>query len=479
MVNYNAVTKEVIDKLEKVTPGRVVFGEEVNPDYSKDEMPIYGQKMPEVTVAVLTTEEVSGVMKICYEHNVPVTTRGGGTGLVGGCTPIFGGVVLLTTGMNQMLEFDKDNFSVRIQSGMLLQDLQALALDRGLMYPPDPGQKTATVGGNVSTNAGGMRAIKYGTTKDYVRAMTVVLPNGEILKLGANVPKTSTGYNMIALFTGSEGTLGVITELTLKLVKSPVATVSIMAPYEKLDACVATVPKIFTSSFRPTALEFFERAILISSEAFIGKELLPREIEGTDVGAYLLMTFDADSPEELDPIIEKMYDFLIKEGAMEVLVADTAPKIKEIWEARSSFLESIETTYKLLDENDVVVPVSKIAEFVKFFGELGGNYDFEVRYFGHAGDGNIHIYTVSNDMDEGVFKEQVHDFMVKIYAKTFEMGGELSGEHGIGMGKTKYYEDAIGMTNISLQRGIKKVFDPKLILNPGKVCFKVEDVRGA
>jgi glycolate oxidase len=479
MMPYNAVTPEVIAKLEKAVPGRVVVGKDVNPDYSRDEMPIYGQKMPEVTIDVLTTEEVSDIMKVCYEHNIPVTTRGGGTGLVGGCTPIFGGVVICTTRMNKILEFDVENFSARVQPGMRLGEMQEAAIERGLIYPPDPGQKDATLGGNVATNAGGMRAIKYGTTKDYVRAMTVVLANGDVLELGKNVPKTSTGYNMSQLIAGSEGTLGIITELTLKLVKAPNATVSIMAPFEKLDACVAAVPKIFTSSFRPTALEFFERAILISSEEYIGRALFPREIDGVDAGAYLLLTFDADSADELDPIIEKMAEFLLEHGAMDVLVADTAPKIKDIWAARSSFLESIETTFKLLDENDVVVPVSKIAEFVKFFNELGENYDFEVRYFGHAGDGNLHIYTVSNEMEAEEFKRQVHDFMIKIYEKTFALGGELSGEHGIGLGKTQYYESAVGKCAIELQQGIKKVFDPKLILNPGKVCFTVEDMASA
>ena len=476
---YNQVTSEVIAALEKVVPGRVVTGVDVNPDYSKDEMPIYGSKMPEVSVDVLSTDEVSGILKVCYEHNIPVTTRGAGTGLVGGATPIFGGVVICTARMNKIISWDVENFGVTVQSGMLLKELHEAALAKGLMYPPDPGEKLSTLGGNVSNNAGGMRAIKYGTTKDYVRGMTVVLANGDILRLGANVPKTSTGYNMIQLMSGSEGTLGIITELMLKLVPAPKATISIMAPFEELQVCVATVPKIFQSSFRPTALEFFERAILISSEEYIGKALFPREVEGKDVGAYLLLMFDDDSMDKLDPVVEKMAEFLLEQGAMDVLVADTPPKIKDIWAARSSFLESIETQYKLLDENDVVVPVNKIAEFVEFFNELGKKYDFDIRYFGHAGDGNLHIYTVSNEMEEGEFKRQVHDFMVTIYEKTFEMGGELSGEHGIGLGKTQYYEDAIGLRNIELQRGIKRVFDPKLILNPGKVCFKVEDMAAA
>ena len=474
---YGAITLEVIKKLERAAPGRIITGKDVNPDYGRDEMPIYGQKMPQVSIDVFTTQEVSDIMKICYEHSIPVTTRGGGTGLVGGCTPVFGGVVICTTRMNNLLEFDDKNFSVRASSGLRLGQLQEAARERGLFYPPDPGQKDATIGGNVATNAGGMRAIKYGTTKDYVRAMTVVLSNGEILKLGANVSKSSSGYNMVQLIAGSEGTLGIITELTLKLIKLPAATISVMAPFENLDQCIATVPEIFASSFHPTSLEFFEREILIASEKYIGKALFPRVVDGTDVGAYLLLTLDEDTMEELEKAIEKMEDFLLEQGALDVLVADTGPKIKDIWAARSSFLESIDTAYKLLDENDVVVPVSKIAEFVKFFDQLGANYDFDVRYFGHAGDGNLHIYAISNDMDNEEFKRQVHDFMQKIYAKTREIGGDLSGEHGIGLGKTRYYEDAIGMVNIELQRGIKKVFDPKLILNPGKVCFKVEDME--
>ena len=478
-MTYNAATSVVIEKLEKAAPGRVITFDDVNPDYGRDEMPIYGRKMPEVSIDVLATEEVSDIMKICYEHNIPVTVRGGATGLVGGCTPIFGGVVICTTRMNKILEFDEMNFSIRVQSGVRLGDMQEAARERGFFYPPDPGQKDATIGGNAATNAGGMRAIKYGTTKDYVRAMTVVLSNGDILRIGANVSKTSTGYNMIQLITGSEGTLGIITELTLKLIKAPNATISIMAPFEDLDRCLATVPKIFTSRFSPTALEFFEREILISSEKYIGKALFPREVNGTEAGAYLLMTFDADDVAELEKTIVEMAEFLLEQGAMDVLAADTEQQIKDVWAARSSFLESIETSYRLLDENDVVVPVGRIAEFVRFFSRLGEGYDFDVRYFGHAGDGNLHIYAASNDMEKEEFMRQVHDFMQKTYAKTLEIGGDISGEHGIGHGKTRYFEDAVGMVNITLQRGIKRVFDPKLILNPGKVCFKAEDMANA
>ena len=471
-MTYTAVTSEIIEKLEKAAPGRVIAFDNVNPDYGRDEMPIYGTRMPEVAIDVLNTEEVSAIMKICYEHCIPVTTRGAGTGLVGGCVPLYGGVVICTSRMDKIVSFDEEQFGVVTQPGVFLETLKAEALERGLMYPPDPGQKLATVGGNVSTNAGGMRAIKYGTTKDYVRGMTVVLANGDILKLGANVAKTSMGYNLTQLITGSEGTLGIITELVLKLIKAPKLEISIMAPFEDLTTALHAVPDIFRSSFRPSALEFFERDILILSEEYVGKTVWPREVNGVPVQAYLLMIFDGDDMDEIDPVLEKVADYLLDAGAMDVMVADTAPKIKDIWSVRSAFLDAIMDSYKLYDENDVVVPINKIEEFVAFFSAEAEQYDFEVRYLGHAGDGNLHIFGVSNDMEEEEFKRQVHLWMLAMYDKAKEMGGELTGEHGIGFGKIPFFEDYVGSRIIELHQDIKRAFDPKLILNPGKVCFR-------
>ena len=470
MPTYNAVTPEIIAQLEQVAPGHVVVGADVNPDYSRDEMPIYGTRMPEVSIDVQSTEEVAGIMKICYENSIPVTTRGAGTGLAGGCTPICGGVVICTMRMNKILSYDLENFAVTVQPGVLLQQLADDALQHGCMYPPDPGEKMATLGGNVSTNAGGMRAVKYGCTRDYVRSLTVVLPTGEITHFGSTVSKTSSGYSLTNLMVGSEGTLGIITEMTLKLIPAPKATISLMAPFEDLDACISTVPKVFMNHFKPQALEFFEKEILISSEEYLGKQVFPRQIEGTDVGAYLLMTFDGDSDDELDPIVERAAEMLLEEGALDVLVADTAPKLKDTWAARSSFLEGIEEQTKLLDECDVVVPVNKIADYVRYVNETGDKFDFTVKYFGHAGDGNLHIYTCSNDMELDEFKKQVDMFMSAIYKKAMELGGQISGGHGIGMGKVKYLAEAVGPVNMQLMQGIKKVFDPKMILNPGKVC---------
>lgn len=473
MANYNSVTPEIIAELEKAAHGHVVTGADVNPDYAKDEMPIYGSRMPDVSIDATSTEEVSAIMKVCYENNIPVTTRGAGTGLAGACVPICGGVVICTTKMNKILSYDLDNFAVTVQPGVLLQTLADDALKHGCMYPPDPGEKLATLGGNVSTNAGGMRAVKYGATRDYVRAMTVVLPTGEIVHFGATVSKTSSGYSMTNLMCGSEGTLGIITEMTLKLIPAPQATISLMVPFEDLAACISTVPKFFKGHFHPQALEFFEKEILVSSEEYLGKQVFPRKIEGTDVGAYLLVTFDGDTQDELDPIVEKAAEMLLEDGALDVFVADTAPKLKDIWAARSSFLDGIEEQTKLLDECDVVVPVNAIAEYVGFVADVKKKFDFSVKYFGHAGDGNLHIYACSNDMDPKEFNKQVDEFMSAIYKKAMELGGQISGEHGIGLGKTKYLAEALGPVNIRLQQGIKKVFDPKLILNPGKVCYRL------
>lgn len=473
MANYNPVTQEILAELEKAAPGRIVTGVDVNPDYSRDEMPIYGTRMPEVSVDVQSTEEVAAIMKVCYEHNVPVTTRGAGTGLVGGCTPVCGGVVLCTMKMNKILSYDLENFAVTVQPGVLLQQLADDAMKHGCLYPPDPGEKMATLGGNVATNAGGMRAVKYGTTRDYVRAMTVVLPNGEIVRFGATVSKATSGYSMKDLMIGSEGTLGIITELTMKLVPAPQATISLMVPFEDLNTCISTVPKIFMNHFRPQALEFFEKEILISSEEYLGKQVFPRKIDGTEVGAYLLVTFDGDSMDELNDIVEKASEMLLEEGALDVLVADTPPKLKDTWAARSSFLEGIEEQTKLLDECDVVVPVNKIAPYVEYVNSIKSDYDFKVKYFGHAGDGNLHIYECSTDMEKEEFEKQVEKFLSAIYQKAMEFGGQISGEHGIGYGKVHFLENALGPVNMELMRGIKNVFDPKLILNPGKVCMNL------
>lgn len=474
MINYNSVTPEIIEQLKQAAPGHVLTGADVSEDYSRDEMPIYGTRAPEAVVQPRTTEEVSAVMKVCYDNTVAVTPRGAGTGLVGGAVPLYGGIVLDTSKMNQIISYDLDNLTVRVQPGVLFKELSDDCARQGLLYPPDPGEKLACLGGNVSTNAGGMRAVKYGTTRDYVRAMTVVLPNGEITHFGGNVSKTSSGYSLLNLMIGSEGTLGVITELTLKIVPAPAKVASLIIPFPDLETAISTVPKIKRANLNPQALEFMEKEIVQSSERYVGKAVFPQKIDGMEAGAYLLVTFEGKDEEDLEDMIEKTSELVLDAGAIDVLIADTPSKMKDAWAARSSFLEAIMAETKLLDECDVVVPINQITDFLCFAKQTGEECGLNIRSFGHAGDGNLHIYECSNDLPEEEFKKRVDEFFSKIYSKATEIGGQVSGEHGIGSGKIKYLEQSLGKTNMELMLGIKKVFDPKMILNPGKVCYAID-----
>jgi glycolate oxidase len=263
MSEYGKVTPEIVEQLKAVVePKRVYTGEDINEDFTHDEMSIYGKYMPEVVVDAVSTEEVAAAMKIAYENNIPVTPRGAGTGLVGACVPYAGGMIINTTKMNKILGYDLNNFVVKVECGVLLNDLAEDCVKQGLMYPPDPGEKFATLGGNVSTNAGGMRACKYGATRDYVRAMTVVLPTGEVVKFGSTVSKTSSGYSLLNLMVGAEGTLGIITELTLKVIPAPKEVISLVIPFEELADCISTVPLFKKNHLDPQALEFMEKAIV-------------------------------------------------------------------------------------------------------------------------------------------------------------------------------------------------------------------------
>ena len=475
MPHYNRLTPAAAEKLRAIVgPARFQLGEAVREEYGHDEMPIYGRVLPEAVCLVESTEEVSAVMRLCWEENIPVTVRGAGTGLVGGCVPIEGGVVLCTLPMNRILSYDMKNLVVHTQPGVRLCDLAADALAHGLMYPPDPGEKTATVGGNVSTNAGGMRAVKYGVTRDYVLAMTVVLPDGRIMKLGKSVCKTSSGYSLLHLLIGSEGTLGVITELTLKLVPKPIMDVSLLLPFRDIAAAIASVPAIKLANLDPQSIEFMERDIVDSSAAFTGSAVFPTAVDGKEAGAYILVTLVGDSEEELTLKMDRLGEVAGRVGAYDVLVVWTEGLKKDVWAARSAFLTVIEAETKLLDEMDVVVPVDRIADFLVYTHDEAERQGVTVRSFGHAGDGNLHIYCCSNELEEGEFKRRVKALMDRCYAKCAEFEGQVSGEHSIGHAKKEYLRASVGETAYGLMGAIKQVFDPKGILNPGKVCHDAE-----
>lgn len=468
---YNELTPELIQQLKDIVGADNAYtGDDINEDYSHDEMPIYGARTPDIVCLPANTAEVSAIMKLCNEHTIPVTVRGAGTGLVGGCTPLEGGVILCTMRMDQILEYDMNNLFVRTQPGVRLCDLAEDALTHGLMYPPDPGEKTASVGGNVSTNAGGMRAVKYGTTRDYVLAMTVVLPNGEVLELGRPVTKASSGYSLLHLMIGSEGTLGIITELTLKLIAAPKEYTSFILPFENIAVAIEAVPKIKLAGLNPQSIEFMERDIVDSSAEHTGNKIIPTVVNGQEAGGYILVTLDGNDEEEIFQRAEQLAGIGEELGAYDTLVIDHPADKAAVWAARSAFLTVIEAETDMIDEMDVVVPVDKIAEFLEFAHEAGKANDLRIRSFGHAGDGNLHIYCCAQGSDKEGFLARTAKVMEACYVKCHELHGQVSGEHGIGFVKKDYLRESVGDTAIDLMAGIKKVFDPQCILNPGKIC---------
>lgn len=310
MASFKKITGEDLTNLGRIcSPGRVYGRDEIIDDYTHDEMPEYGKYLPEAVVEAESTEEVSAIMKYAYDNNIPVTPRGAGTGLCGGSVAIHGGILLSLARMNKLLDFDEENLTITVQAGVQLADLLKLVAEKGLMYPPDPGEKGATIGGNVMTNAGGMRAVKYGVTRNYVMAMTVVLPCGEVVRLGGKVAKNSSGYSLLDLVIGSEGTLCIATEITLKLVPAPKLVTSLLVPFENIDSCIDAVPEIIKSKAIPTAIEFMQREVIEEAERF-----LDRNFPDKSSDAYLLLTLDGNSEEEIEKICEDVATTCLEAG---------------------------------------------------------------------------------------------------------------------------------------------------------------------
>ena len=463
---YNKVTREDIAALQQIVGEAEVFwGEAINEDYAHDELGGISQ-MPEVLVRVRSTDEVSAIMKLAYEKSIPVTVRGSGTGLVGAAVPIHGGILLETTKMNKILALDENNLTVTVQPGVLLMELAAFAEEHDFLYPPDPGEKSATIGGNISTNAGGMRAVKYGVTRDYVRALTVVLPNGEILQLGAAVAKNSSGYSLKDLVIGSEGTLCIITEAVLKLVPLPKVSVSLLVPFPDMKRAIESVPHIIRSKVTPTAIEYMSRDTILFSESYLGKRF-----PDTKNDAYILLTFDGNSQAQVEQDMSTVAELCLSIGALDAYIVDTEERKKSVWSARGAFLEAIKASTTEMDECDVVVPGNKVDTFIKYTHELAAEFNVRIPSFGHAGDGNLHVYICRDELSDEDWAKTLAAIFDRMYEKSVELGGLVSGEHGIGYAKKDFLKRQYGQTPIALMQGIKQVFDPRNILNPGKVCF--------
>ncbi|MBC2580132.1 FAD-binding oxidoreductase [Clostridium sp. DJ247] len=450
--------------VEVLGEDRVAIGHEINEDFSHDELGGISQ-MPEAVVEVVSTEEVSKIMAYAYEKNIPVVARGSGTGLVGASVPIHGGIMINLTKMNKILEIDEENLTLTVEPGVLLMEIGKFVEEYDLFYPPDPGEKSATIGGNINTNAGGMRAVKYGVTRDYVRGLTVVLPTGKVIEVGGKVVKNSSGYSIKDLICGSEGTLGIITKAVLKLLPLPKKAISLLIPFPNLELAINTVPKIIKSKSIPTAIEFMQREVILAAEEFLGKKFPDNSSD-----AYLLLTFDGNSREDIEKDYDRVAKICLDEGALDVYISDTDERKEAVWSARGAFLEAVKATTTEMDECDVVVPRNRVAEFVKYTDELQKQFNVRIRSFGHAGDGNLHVYVLRDDLSQEQWEKKLKDIFQCMYKKSIELDGLVSGEHGIGYAKKPYLFEQYGSDYMDLMMNIKLAFDPKNILNPGKVC---------
>ena len=461
---YNEVTPEILEQFKAIVPGKVYAGEEINSDYFHDEMPIYGKGAPEVVIEATTTEDIAAIVKVCYENSLPVIPRGAGTGLTGAAVAVDGGVMIDMSKMNKILGYDLENFVVRVEPGVLLNDLAEDAQKQGLLYPPDPGEKFATLGGNVSTNAGGMRAVKYGCTRDYVRAMTVVLPTGEIVKLGATVSKTSTGYSLLNLMIGSEGTLCIATKLRMRVIPQPKVSYTLLVPYPSLEQCVGTVPKFINSDLNPTAIEYMPKSLLDEAAEYLNKIMPHRTAD-----SYLILMFDGSTVEDVERRCDAAAQICLDNGAEDVFLCNTDERKEAVWTVRGASLEALKASTTDMDECDIVVPRNRIADFSKFAGTKMKETGIRISIQGHAGDGNMHIQLMRDDMDKKLFGERCPKLMEELYAQAKIMGGQVSGEHGIGHARVGALETFMGPQMIALYQAIKNAFDEKHILNPGKV----------
>lgn len=430
---YKTIDKNDIDFLLSVCEkDDVIVGEEISEDFSHDELGGV-EKYPEVLITARSTEQVSKIMKYAYENNIPVTPRGQGTGLVGASVAVHGGIMINLSKMDRILELDEENLTLTVEPGVLLMTIGQYVQERDLFYPPDPGEKSATIAGNINTNAGGMRAVKYGVTRDYVRGLEVVLPNGEIINVGGKVVKNSSGYSVKDLIVGSEGTLGIVTKATLKLLPLPKKAISLLIPFPDLEMAINTVPKIIKSKSIPTAVEFMERDVILAAEDFLGKKFPDNTSD-----AYLLLTFDGNTKEDIEKEYEKVAQLCLECGAYDVFISDTQERNDSIWSARGAFLEAIKASTTEMDECDVVVPRDKVAEFIKYTHDLQSELNVRIKSFGHAGDGNLHVYVLRDDMDEEQWSIKLKESFDHMYGRARELRGQVSGEHGIGYAKKGY-----------------------------------------
>jgi len=469
---YKKISDEVIKELREIVgKDNLILNKEKMIDYSHDEFSLnWVRHFPEVVIKPKNTEEISQIMKLANKEGFPVTPRGGGTGLVAGCVPIYGGVVLSLERMNKVLEIDKENLMATVEPGVTLMDFYEVVESSGLFFPPHPGDESAYIGGAIATNAGGSRAVKYGVMRDFVKGLEVVLPNGEILELRGKLIKNCTGYSLLHLMIGSEGTLGIITRAVILLIPPPKNIITLIIPYDSLHNAIKTVPEIILTGIRPIAMEFIESDVIPFSEKLLGKKWPSKEGK-----AFLMIIVDGSTEDEVYGLSEEIANICTANNAKDILVAESKGKQADILAIRSNLYEGLKPN--LIEILDLTVPRSQIVGHIDRIYEISKEYGVWIPTYGHAGDGNVHAHIMKlkkkedefEELKEEEWKEKYPIIRKMLHEDCIKRGGVISGEHGIGVIKKEYIPMSLSDVHLEMLKRIKRVFDPNNILNPGKI----------
>ena len=464
MSKYNPVTPEVLEELKKIVGEKNVKTDEETLEHYKTDEETDPKLMhrPEVVVWAESTEQVAAVMKLANKYVIPVTPRSAGTSVSDGAIPTLGGIVLSLEKMDKILEINADAMYAVVEAGARTIDIQQAAHDKGMLYAGDPcSAESCLIGGNIATNAGGNKAVRYGTTRDQIYAVEVVTPTGDITNLGARLKKKTTGYCLEQLIMGSEGTLGIITKATLKLLPLAPYKVDVAAVYDDLDKAVTLVPSLLKAGLEPTSVEFMDHNFLKSSCDYSEIKLPHYENENA---CYLIVSMETFSEDDADSKMEKLAEICENSGAIDVLEADD-----RVWTVRKNCLESTRSLSKVAQSDDLVVPVDKLAQCIGHLMEEAGKFDFTMYCLAHAGDGNLHFLHMKGDMSDEEWIRQEEAFHAIAYPYVYSLGGRISGEHGIGAKKVDALETYTDPVELKMMKDIKKALDPLDILNPGKV----------
>ena len=464
-MQYTKVTGTHIHAFQQIIgEAFVLVSEEDRLNYSKD----YTEDLsytPDVVLKPVSAEEIAHILAYCNTHRIPVTPRGAGTGLSGGALPLYGGVVLSLERLNRIIHIDEQNFQVTVEPGVVNEALQQAVREKGLFYPPDPASKgSCFLGGNIAHASGGSRALKYGTTRDYVLNLQVVLPSGDIIWTGANTLKYSTGYNLTHLMIGSEGTLGIVTQIVLRLIPHPQHTYLLLAPFHSPEKACEAVNGIFLAGCSPSACEFVEPEGFRLSAELLNISFVPAE--GAE--AYLLIEVDGNDTERMMQECEAISEVLYAHNCLDVLFAQSADEKEYFWKLRRSIGEAtkLNNTYK---EEDTVVPRATLPALFRGVKKIGEKYGFRTVCYGHAGDGNLHVNILKDQLSDEFWQNDIPYAITEIFSLCKELKGTISGEHGIGLVQKPYMQVVMPQLQLDLMRGIKAVFDPNYILNPGKI----------